>query len=83
MSHDYHPDRERKQREQKRRDQLTALLAGVGTGLGFALLIGLLLETWPFALGVGVVIALAITFGLNAIRKDSREIADNAPESEV
>ena len=82
MSHE-HPERESNRREQKRSNQLTALFAGMGTGLGFALLLGLLLERWGFAIGLGVVVALAVGFGLNAIRKDSRKIVDDAPESEA
>lgn len=75
-----HPERHKKQERQRRANQLTALFAGVGTGLAFALLFGLLLGNWAFAIGVGVVIAIGVTFGLNAIRKDSREIADETPE---
>jgi len=76
-----HPERNQKRERQKRANQLTALFAGVGTGLAFALLFGLLLGNWVFAVGVGGVIALGVIFGLNAIRKDSREIVDEAPES--
>lgn len=76
-----HPERNRRQERQKRANQLTALFAGMGTGLAFALLFGLLLGNWTFAIGVGVVIALGVAFGLNAIRKDSREIVDETPES--
>ena len=77
-----HPERNRRQEQQKRANQLTALFAGVGTGLAFTLLLGLLLGNWAFAVGVGGVIALGVIFGLNAIREDSREIVDEAPESE-
>lgn len=83
MSHDVHPERESRQQEQKRSNQLTALFAGLGTGLGFALLFGLLLGSWPFAIGLGVVVALAVGFGLNAIRRDSRKVVDDAPETEL
>lgn len=82
MSHD-HPERTRERQAQKRANQLTALFAGLGTGLGFALLSGLLLGSWPFAIGLGVVVALGVGFGLNAIRKDSRKIVDDAPETEA
>lgn len=75
-----HPERTKKQERQRRANQLTALFAGVGTGLAFALLFGLLLDNWAFAIGVGGIIALGVIFGLNAIRKDSREIVDEAPE---
>ena len=75
-----HPERNRERERQRRANQLTALFAGLGTGLAFALLFGLLLGNWTFAIGVGVVVALAATLGLNAIRKDSRKIADEAPE---
>lgn len=83
MSTNVHPEREKRQQEQKRRNQLTALFAGLGTGLVLALLTGLWLESWPFAVGLGVVVALAVTFGLNAIRKDSREIVDDVPEPDA
>lgn len=75
-----HPERTKKQERQRRANQLTALFAGVGTGLAFALLFGLLLDSWVFAIGVGGVIALGVIFSLNAIRKDSREIVDETPE---
>lgn len=81
MSHYEHPEREKAQQAQKRKNQLTALFAGLGVGLAFALIFGLLLDSWPFATGVGVVIAAAVTFGLNAVRKDSRKIVDEVPES--
>jgi len=82
VSREHHPERDKRQ-QQKRANQRTALFAGIGTGLGFALLLGLLLESWPFAIGLGVVVALAVGFGLNAIRKDSRKIVDDVPESEA
>ncbi len=81
MSHYEHPKREKARQAQKRRNQLTALFAGFGVGVAFALIFGLLLDSWPFAIGVGVVIAAAVVFGLNAVRKDSRKIADEVPES--
>ncbi len=81
MSHYEHPEREKAQQAQKRKNQLTALFAGLGVGLAFALIFGLLLDSWPFAVGVGVVIAAAVTFGLNAVRRDSRKIAGEVPES--
>ena len=76
-----HPEREKARQARKRKNQLTALLAGLGVGLAFALIFGLLLNSWPFAIGVGVVIAVAVAFGLNAVRKDSRKIADEMPET--
>lgn len=76
-----HPEREKARQEQKRRNQLTALFAGLGVGLAFALLFGLLIDSWPFAIGVGVAIAAAAAFGLNAVRKDSRKVSDDVPES--
>lgn len=76
-----HPERNRKHERQKRTNQLTALFVGIGTGLAFALMLGFLLGNWAFAVGVGGIIALGVIFGLNAIRRDSREIVDGAPES--
>jgi len=78
-----HPERDRRQEQQKRANQLTALFAGIGTGLAFALLFWLLLRNWTFAVGVGVVVALAVASGLNAIRKDSRKLADDEPEPKL
>ena len=75
-----HPEREKAQQEQKRKNQLTALLAGLGVGLAFALPFLLLVGNWLYALGLGVFIALGAAFGLNAVRKDSRKITDEVPE---
>lgn len=83
MSTNVHLERETRRQEQKRRNQLTALFAGIGTGFVLALLTGLLLESWPFAIGLGIAVSLAVTLGLNAIRKDSRKVVDDAPESEA
>ena len=76
-----HPEREKARQAQKRRNQLTAVFAGLGVGLAFALLFGLLLDSWVFAIGVGIVIAVAVAFGLNAVRRDSRKLTDDLPES--
>ena len=83
MSTNVHPERETRRQQEKRVNQRTALLAGVGSGIFLALLTGLLLESWPFAIGLGVVDALGVTLALNAIRKDSRKVVDDAPESEA
>lgn len=83
MSTHVHPEREARRQAQGRRNRLTALFAGVGTGFVLALLTGLLLESWPFAVGLGVAVSVAVTFGLNAIRKDSREVVDELPESDA
>ena len=53
MSTNVHPERETRRQEQKRANQRTALLVGVGSGVFLALLTGLLLESWPFAIGLG------------------------------
>lgn len=76
-----HPEREKARQAQKRKNQLTAIFAGLGIGLAFTLLFGLLLDSWAFAIGVGIVIAVAVSFGLNVVRRDSRKIADDLPES--
>ena len=76
-----HPKREKARQQQKRKNQLTALLAGLGVGLAFALPFLLLVGNWLYALGLGVFVAIGAVFGLNAVRKDSREIADDMPES--
>lgn len=83
MSTHVHPEREARRQAQKRRNQTTALFAGLGTGFALALLAGFLLDSWPFAVGLGVAVSLAVTFGLNAIRKDSREIVDEQPEPDA
>ena len=83
MSTNVHPERETKRQEQGRRNQATALFAGLATGLVLALLTGFLLGSWPFAAGLGVIVALAVTFALNAIRRDSRKVADHVPESDA
>ena len=82
MSTNVHPERETRRQAEKRANQRTALLAGVGSGVFLALLTGFLLESWPLAIGLGVVDALAVTLALNAIRKDSRKVVD-APESDA
>lgn len=83
MSTHIHPERETRRQEEKRANQRTALLAGVGSGVFLALLTGFLLGSWPFAIGLGIVDALAVTLALNAIRKDSRKVVDDVPESDV
>lgn len=72
-----------KVREQERANRRTAVLAGLGIGAAFGALFGLLLQSLLVGLIVGTVCSVLVMFGLNAIRKDSREIADDVSEPEA
>jgi len=67
--------------DSKRANQQTAAGAGIGIGVAFGALFGLLLDNLAVGIGVGLACGAAAGFGLNKVRKDSREIVDNEPET--
>ncbi len=67
---------------QERANKRQALFAGIGIGAAFGALFGLLLQSLIVGLVVGTVCSVAAAFGLNAIRKDSREVVDDVSEPE-
>ncbi|ADI16078.1 hypothetical protein [Truepera radiovictrix] len=67
-------------REQERANRLTAVFAGLGVGAAFGALFGLLLQSLAVGLVVGAVCSAAAIAGLNTIRKESREVADDTSE---
>lgn len=73
--HEPHPERRRKAQESQRAAARSALFAASGTGVIFAVLIGLILRNWTFGIIMGVIAALAVYFALNAIRRDSHKLA--------